>query len=175
MIKLFSEQPLFVAEYGIYSHRLNNRWLVGGASNSGGCVLRQHFSQSQLDTMTPQLNPDKPTGLNYYPLPATGERFPVNDNSKQSVITPRPTSDVVFFQALLEGIANIEAEGYKKLKALGSTSPRRIFTAGGGSKNLAWKSIRERITGLEVLPAIHSDASYGSALLAQKGYIGSKQ
>jgi len=166
VIKLFSDTPLFNPEYGIYSHRLNNHWLVGGASNSGGCVLLQHFTQTQLDEMTPQLKPEHPIGLDYYPLPGTGERFPVNDSKKQSIITPRPSSDVDFFQALLEGVTNIEAEGYKKLKALGATAPKRIFTTGGGNKNPAWKKIRERTTGIDVLDAVHSEACYGSALLA---------
>jgi sugar (pentulose or hexulose) kinase len=57
VIKLFTDKPLFVPKYGIYSHRLNNHWLVGGASNSGGRVLLQHFSQAQLNAMTPQLRP----------------------------------------------------------------------------------------------------------------------
>lgn len=166
VVKLFSDKPLFNPEYGIYSHRLNDHWLVGGASNSGGCVLLQQFTQTQLDDMTPQLKPEHPIGLDYYPLPGTGERFPVNDSNKQSKITPRPSSDVEFFQALLEGIADIEAEGYKKLKTLGATSPQRIFTAGGGNKNQAWKEIREQTTGIDVLDAVHSEACYGSALLA---------
>lgn len=170
VIKIFSDKPVFQPEYGIYSHRLNNHWLVGGASNSGGKVLLQHFTQSQLDDMTTQLNPEKPTGLNYYPLPDTGERFPVNDCNKQSKIKPRPTSDIEFFQGLLEGIASIEAEGYKKLKALGAASAKRIFTAGGGNKNTAWKQIRERLTGINILSAVHSEACYGSALLAKQGY-----
>ncbi|MCK4704331.1 MAG: FGGY-family carbohydrate kinase, partial [Gammaproteobacteria bacterium] len=62
VIKLFSDKPVFKPEYGIYSHRLNNHWLVGGASNTGGSVLLQHFSQAQLDKMTQQLKPEQPTG-----------------------------------------------------------------------------------------------------------------
>ena len=170
VIKLFSEQPIFEPGYGIYSHHLNNHWLAGGASNSGGCVLLQHFTALQLNEMTPQLKPEHPIGLDYYPLPGTGERFPVNDSNKQNKIIPRPSSDVDFFQALLEGIASIEAEGYRKLKALGATPPQRIFTTGGGNKNPAWKQIRERITGIDVLDATHSEACYGSALLAKQGY-----
>lgn len=171
VIKVFSDRPLFFPEYGIYSHRLNNHWLVGGASNSGGSVLLQYFSQAQLDAMTPQLKPEQNTGLNYYPLPATGERFPVNDINKQNVTTPRPENDMLFFQALLEGIASIEAEGYKKLQALGAATPKRIFTAGGGSKNEAWTKIRAQITGLPVINAKNTEACYGSALLARQNYF----
>ncbi len=173
VVKVFSDKPLFNPEYGIYSHRLNNHWLVGGASNSGGCVLLQHFTQTQLDDMTPKLKPEQPTGLHYYPLPGTGERFPVNDSKKHSKIKPRPESDTEFFQALLEGIANIEAEAYTKLEALGATAPKRIFTTGGGNKNPAWNKIRECTTGIDVLNAVHSEACYGSALLAKQGFINS--
>jgi len=176
VIKLFSDKPLFSPEYGIYSHRLNNHWLVGGASNSGGSVLLQHFSQAQLDKMTPQLmtsqfKPEQVTGLNYYPLPGIGERFPVNNSKKKNNTSPRPSSDIDFFQALLEGIANIEAEGYKKLKTLGAFTAKRIFTAGGGSKNPAWKQIRKQATGIEILDAVHTEACYGSALLAKKAIV----
>lgn len=170
VIKLFTNKPLFFPEYGIYSHRLNNHWLVGGASNSGGSVLLQHFSQSQLDEMTPQLKPEQTMELNYYPLPGKGERFPINDINKQSIITPRPENDIMFFQALLEGIAGIEAEAYKKLQALGAATPKKIFTAGGGSKNAAWGKIRAQKTGLPVISAKNAEACYGSALLAKQGY-----
>jgi len=166
VVKIFSQKPLFQPEYGIYSHRLFDRWLVGGASNSGGSVLLQHFSQAQLDAMTPQLKPEQPVALNYYPLPGTGERFPVNDNHKQTKISPRPSSDIDFFQALLEGIADIEAEAYHKLEALGAAKVSKIFTAGGGSKNSAWKKIREQRVTASILNAAHTEASYGSALLA---------
>ena len=170
VIKLFSDKPLFAPEYGIYSHRLNNHWLVGGASNSGGKTLLQYFTQQQLDSMTPQLKPEQPTGLNYYPLPTTGERFPYNDSNKKNITEPRPDDDVIFFQALLEGIANIEADAYKKLSALGTTNPTKVFTAGGSTKNQAWKQIRERTTGIEITNAVHTEACFGSALLAKGGF-----
>jgi len=168
VLKLFSDKPIFDAESGIYSHRLNGHWLVGGASNSGGAVLLLHFSAQQLEDMTSLLKPEQKTGLKYYPLPATGERFPINDCNKKSIVEPKPESDIEFFQGLLEGIANIEAEGYKKLQALGASPIKKIVTAGGGSKNQAWNKIREQATGVSVSTAKHSEASYGSALLARK-------
>jgi len=170
VIKLFSDKPIFNPEYGIYSHRLNDQWLVGGASNSGGSVLLQHFTAAHLKELSEKLNPDQLTGLDYYPLPAIGERFPVNDKNKENNTEPRPSSDVVFFQALLEGIANIESEGYKKLESLGATLPQRIYTAGGGSNNLAWRELRTNISGINIVNATHSEACFGSALLAKSGY-----
>ncbi len=170
VIKLFSDKPIFNSEYGIYSHRLNDNWLVGGASNSGCSVLLQHFTQQQIDDLSKQLKPEQATGLEYYPLPTTGERFPVNDSNKPSKIEPRPESDSIFFQGLLEGIANIETEGYRKLVALGAVKPQQIFTAGGGSVNKPWQTIRERISRTTVVTAAHTEASYGTALLALQGY-----
>lgn len=171
VVKVFSEHPVFSPDFGIYSHRLNNHWLAGGASNSGGAVLLKFFTQAQLHVMTPQLQPDKPTGLDYYPLVGRGERFPVNDSDKTGKIEPRPDSDIEFFQALLEGMASIEAQAYKKLQQLGASEPRQIFTAGGGSRNPAWTKIREQATGIKILTAAHDEACYGSALLAKQGYL----
>lgn len=61
-------------------------------------MLRQHFSDQQLATLTPLLDPSKPTGLDYYPLPRPGERFPVNDPHMQPRLSPRPDNDALFLQ-----------------------------------------------------------------------------
>lgn len=46
---------------------------------------------------------------------------------------------------------------------------QEVFTAGGGAKNDKWTKIRERVLGLPVSPAVHTEAAYGAALLALKG------
>lgn len=171
VLKIISDKPLFAPEYGIYSHRLGRRWLAGGASNTGGRVLSQHFTKQQIRQMTPRLKPEQATGLDYYPLPATGERFPTNDPDLKSCLSPRPENDLQFFQAMLEGIANIELEAYKQLARLGTPFPAKVFTAGGGSCNAAWAKIREQKMGVPVLTASHTEASYGVALLAQQDYL----
>ncbi len=170
VLKLLTEQAVFDAGSGIYSHRLGKHWLVGGASNSGGRVLQQFFSQQQLEQMTSQLHPEQPTGLNYYPLPGIGERFPINDSQKKPVLAPRPDSDSQFFQAILEGISRIEHQGYAKLAQLGAGKVKRIFSCGGGADNQAWSKIRQRELGLPIVTARHTEASYGSALLAMRGW-----
>ncbi|QBQ55854.1 FGGY-family carbohydrate kinase [Nitrosococcus wardiae] len=167
-LKIASEHPLFSAKYGVYSHRLGNLWLAGGASNSGGAVLRQYFTQAQLDEMTPQLRPEQPTGLSYYPLPAQGERFPIPDFQYPPRLTPRPPDDLIFFQAILEGIARIEAQGYRQLQALGAPFPQQVRTTGGGAHNPAWTQIREQMLKVPVTIASETEAAYGSALLAQR-------
>ena len=166
VMKILSDRPVFDARHGLYSQRLGSFWLVGGASNSGGCVLLQHFSLEQLAAMTPALQPDHPTGLDYYPLPATGERFPYADPDMQTRITPRPDQDVVFYQALLEGLAAIEALGYRLLEKAGAPAPLRVISIGGGAVNDAWRKIRARQLDVPVERARHMQAAYGTALLA---------
>jgi sugar (pentulose or hexulose) kinase len=168
VLKVLSSTPVTAAEYGVYSHRLEDRWLVGGASNSGGAVLESFFSRAKMQAMTRQLTPEQPTGLDYYPLARPGERFPFNDPSKPVRLTPLPSDPVQFFQGLLEGIAEIERLGYERLRTLGAPAPRRVLTIGGGSRNPAWRRIRQARLGLPVIDADHQQAAYGSALLARR-------
>lgn len=166
VLKLVCDRPVFSSELGVYSHRLGDVWLAGGASNSGGNVLLKYFSRQQLEAMTPELDPGAPTGLDYYPLPGAGERFPRNDPQMQPVLDPRPRDDIKFFQAVLEGIAGIEKLGYDTLAGLGAPTVTRVLTAGGGSANPAWNRIRELELGVPVSTAEHAEASYGAAMLA---------
>ncbi|GKF42860.1 hypothetical protein Tco_0126202, partial [Tanacetum coccineum] len=76
-IKLLSTTRIEDARFGVYSHRLDDKLLVGGASNTGGAVLRQLFSDEQLENLSKQIDPMEPSLLDYYPLPTEGERFPI--------------------------------------------------------------------------------------------------
>lgn len=78
-IKLLSTTRIEDARFGVYSHRLDDKWLVGGASNTGGAVLRQIFTDEQLEKLSEQINPMEASPLDYYPLQTVGERFPVAD------------------------------------------------------------------------------------------------
>ena len=169
VLKVLSSQSLFAPEYGIYSHRLGDNWLVGGASNSGGAVLQAYFTAAEIERFATLINIDVPTGLDYYPLVARGERFPVNDPTLMPRLQPRPADDVLFYQGILEGIATIEKRGYRKLAELGAPWPERIITTGGGAVNAPWRTIRSRVTGVPVTAAVHQQAAYGAALLALKG------
>jgi sugar (pentulose or hexulose) kinase len=169
VLKVCSATPVFAPEHGIYSHRLGDDWLVGGASNSGGAVLRQYFTDAEIARLTQQLQPDRPTGLDYYPLPAQGERFPVNDPDLEPLLTPRPPEDARFFQGILEGIARIEVQGYRRLAELGAPWPARVISTGGGAANSAWRTIRSQLLGIPVVAAAHQEAAYGTALLALRG------
>ncbi len=169
VLKILSERPVFAAEYGVYSHRLGDRWLVSGASNSGGAVCRAYFSDEEMARLTPQLRPDEPTGLDYYPLTRPGERFPVNDSGLAPRLSPRPDDPARFFQALLEGITRIECEGYARLRSLGAPAPTRVISLGGGAVNEPWRRMREAALGVPVERAEHQAAAYGTALLARQG------
>ncbi|MBK8163162.1 MAG: FGGY-family carbohydrate kinase [Gammaproteobacteria bacterium] len=172
VLKVLCDRPVFAPEYGVYSHRLGERWLAGGASNSGGKVLRHFFSQAGLDAMTPRLAPARPTGLDYYPLTAPGERFPHNDPAYPPRLTPRPADDVEYFQGMLEGIARIEAQGYRLLAELGAPYPYCVMTVGGGARNAAWTEIRRGLLGVPLRQARSEQACYGAALLARRGARG---
>jgi len=169
VLKVLCERPVFAPEHGLYSHRLGERWLAGGASNSGGAVLLRFFSREALVAMTPRLRPGEPTGLDYYPLPARGERFPVNDPEQAPRLTPRPRDDTTFFQGMLEGIARIERQGYRLLQSLGAPYPVSVRTVGGGAANPAWTLLRGRMLEVPMLAPAQHEAAYGAARLARRG------
>jgi sugar (pentulose or hexulose) kinase len=166
VLKLASERPLFAPEYGVYSHRIGDIWLAGGASNTGGAVLAQFFTAEEIRDTSRRIDPGIPSGLDYYPLPAKGERFPVNNPALQPRITPRPDDDAVFLQALFEGIAKIEALGYRRLAELGGPRLTSVTTVGGGAANEVWSRIRATALRVPVLVSGSDEAAVGVARLA---------
>ena len=72
---------------------------------------------------------------------------------------------------MLQGLSRIEAIGYARLIELGATSLKSVSTSGGGAKNPVWKKMRERLLGVPVLVAQHTEAAYGSAMLARHGEL----
>ncbi|KAF8690749.1 hypothetical protein HU200_041133 [Digitaria exilis] len=168
-IKLVSKVRVDDARFGVYSHRLDDTWLVGGASNVGGAVLRRLFTDDQLVALSRDIDPAAASPLDYYPLLKNGERFPVNDPDMAPRLEPRPESDVEYLHGILESIARVEAKGYSLLRELGATAVEEVFTAGGGAQNEKWTAIRERVLGVPVRKAEQTEAAYGAALLALKG------
>ncbi len=169
VLKLLSDTRVESAEHGVYSHWFGNRWLAGGASNAGGAVLRQFFDDRTLAALSEKIDPTVASPLDYVPLPKAGERFPVNDPQLSPRLAPRPADDAEFLHGLLESLARIETRGYTLLAELGATPVGRVETAGGGAKNTAWTRIRERLLGVPVARAAHTEAAYGAALLAREG------
>ncbi len=169
VLKLLSETRVDDSASGVYSHRFGKLWLAGGASNTGGGVLRQFFSNEELIAFSANIDPDTPSGLDYYPLPKPGERFPSNDPNLEPCMEPRPKDDAAFLHGLLEGMAKIESKGYRKLEALGASPLKRVLTAGGGAQNETWQRIRQNLLGVPVTAAIHAEAAHGTAQLARLG------
>jgi len=171
VIKILADKPVFAPEFGVYSHRLGDKWLVGGASNTGGAVLRQFFNDQQLKQLSAQIDPAQPAQHNYMPLPAPGERFPVNNPNLQPCMTPRPENDADFLHGLLTAMSNIEQQGYTTLAELGASMPQTIRTSGGGAKNQTWQAIRQQMLNIPFLTAEHKEAAVGTALLASRAVV----
>lgn len=199
VLKLLSDHPVADRAHGIYSHYLGRslldrlqrvsaateaagpgddrepndpaagQWLVGGASNAGGAVLRQFFTDAEVATLSGEIDPQEPSGLDYYPLPAPGDRFPICDPQLPPRLTPQPADRAAFLHGILEGLARIEAQGYHLLQQYGSSPLRRVETAGGGAQNPTWTAIRSRYLGCPVRSAQQTEAAYGTARLAWAG------
>lgn len=166
VLKLLCRHPVFQPELGIYSHKLGPIWLAGGASNSGGAVLRAYFTDEEIKRYTQALHPEESTGLDYYPLLRPGERFPFCDPSLPPRLSPRPADPCRFFQGMLEGMANIEYLGYQRLQAATGEPLLNVRTVGGGAANPGWNQIRSHRLGVPMHTPDHQAAAYGAALLA---------
>jgi sugar (pentulose or hexulose) kinase len=169
VLKLLSDTRIEDTRYGIYSHRLGDRWLVGGASNTGGAVLKQFFSSEELVQLSQEIDPRQESSLDYYPLLKPGERFPINNPQLAPRLKPRPDEPIAFLHGLLESIARIEARGYRLLQELGASPLQRVYTAGGGAANLIWLQIRSRQLQVPVLASAQTEAAFGTARLAMQG------
>lgn len=168
VVKLLSERPVFAPAHGVYSHRLGEHWLAGGASNSGGAVLLRFFDVAQIESLSRRLDPERDSGLDYYPLPGVGERFPAADPTLPPRLEPRPADDALFLQGMLEGMAAIERLAYERIAGLGAGGPSRVFSVGGGARNPAWSRIRERRLGVPLAAPRHEEAACGTAMLARR-------
>ena len=168
-VKLLSDRPIFAPQYGLYSHRVLDRWLAGGASNTGGQVLAAHFSPDEIAALSARIDPDRPSGLDYYPLLRPGERFPVNDPALSPRLTPRPADDALFLQGLFEGIAAIEASAYRLLQSLGGPPLGAIRSVGGGAANPVFTRLRSARLGVPAAPVASEEAAAGTARLALHG------
>ena len=170
-LKLASPRPVLAPAHGIYSHRIGLLWVPGGASNTGGGALAKYFSPAELAALSARIDPSIVSGLDFYPLPSAGERFPIADDALPPRETPRPADDAAFLHGLLESIARIEAAAYRRLADFGAPVVRRVFTVGGGARNPAWAAIRARVLG-EAVPGVELrapgslEAAVGTAGLA---------
>ena len=121
-LKLLADEPMFDAHWGVYSHRLLGMWLAGGASNTGGAALAKFFSPEAMAKLEPQLTPERPTGLELLSPAAAGRAVPGQRSGPAVARRAASRGRREFLQALLEGIAHVEALGYRGWP---SSAPRR--------------------------------------------------
>lgn len=159
-IKQLSNQAIFSPQHGLYSHRLKNKWLVGGASNSGGSVLLHHFSLQEIKDLLPRIDITNATGENCYPLTSPGERFPIADPQWPPLL-PRTKDPVIKLQALIEGLVDIERRAYQKLAELGALKLNRLYAVGGGGQNAIWMALRQRQWPKQLATAQSQHAAFG--------------
>ncbi|KAJ1617890.1 carbohydrate kinase [Pavlovales sp. CCMP2436] len=174
-LKLLSDVRVDDAALGLYSHRLGESWLVGGASNSGCAVLREHFTDARLAELSLLIDPEIERDLGYVPLRAgtLGERFPAPSADAVQRLAPRPPDDAHFLHAILDSLARVEARGYALLAERGAGPPHTILTCGGGAANEQFTRIRSRVLPVPAVCARTMEASVGVALLAlSEGAIG---
>ncbi|MFK8079907.1 MAG: FGGY-family carbohydrate kinase [Granulosicoccus sp.] len=169
-IKLLSASPVCAPEYGIYSHRIGDTWLAGGASNTGGNVLAKFFTPQSIEQLSQKIDLSVPSTLDYYPLSRPGERFPINDGQLEPRLLPRADNDTLFLYGILEGIAGIEQLAYQRLQELGAPSLTSVRTVGGGALNNPWTKIRQRRLGVTFMQSYSDQAAIGSARLARDGF-----
>jgi len=176
VMKVISRKAIFDQQSGVYSQPYGKLWLVGGSSNSGGEVIKQFFNSEQVSRMTSELDHKvrqkelSLLDLNYYPLATPGERFPVQNPLLEPKFLPKAESEIDFFQALLEGMADIETLAYNKLLDLGAPYPKRVISIGGGAFNKSWRTIREKKLAVPVIMAEQQAAAAGAAILAQSSW-----
>ena len=116
-LKLVSKTRVDDSSVGVYSHRLEDNWLVGGASNAGCRVLREFaFTNDELEQLSMGLDAAATNDKGIYPLVAPGERFPYNDASKEPILPQRDGDRAAVLADLLVGIADVERLGYLALK-----------------------------------------------------------
>ncbi|TAF03070.1 MAG: carbohydrate kinase [Nostocales cyanobacterium] len=169
VLKLLSRTRVEDSRYGVYSHRLGDLWLTGGASNTGGAVLKKFFTDEELASLSQQIDLSQMSKLDYYPLLTAGDRFPINDPHLPPRLEPRPDNPKEFLSGLLASMARIEVRGYELLQELGAEQLSYIYTAGGGAANSSWMAIRGQYLKVPVVSSMNTEAAYGTALLAMRG------
>ncbi len=193
-IKMITKQPVFDNTAGLYSHKLGNNWLVGGASNCGGKIFLDYYLKEQLPILTEYYSESLLSKLlesntRYYPLSAkngakkddkknsknqpAGERFPIADANLKPDLPKEPDkpldmqnkyslqSHQTFCFQLGLGLTQVEQLAYEKLQSASNTYLNRVFSVGGGTKNIAWMKLRKELLPAKLIAADHLDAAYG--------------
>lgn len=150
----------------VYSHYApDGHWWPGGASNSGAGVLVGQVEQSALPALDDAAADLGPARSLRYPLPGTGERFPVADPAMADWQQGVPASPAEAHRAVLEGVAFVERLGLQRLAELGvRLGEHRIV--GGATRSSLWNRIRATVLGRPVRLVGAAGSGHGAAALA---------
>jgi D-ribulokinase len=156
----------------VYSHRHpDGWWLPGGASNTGGAALKEHYGDADLADLDGQAARHGPAGCVAYPLVGSGERFPFVAPDAEGFRLGSPDSDVDAYRATLEGVAFLERLGLAHLAGLGAAIEPPLAAAGSGSGSRTWNAIRATTLGLPLVVPERAETSFGACVLAAAGTI----
>lgn len=180
VMKAVSTSEVSTTDGAVYSHLgPDGRFWPGGASNSGGGVLRAEFGGGDPTALDAAAAARGPSTVVRYPLTRPGERFPVADLAMADLVWGQPTDEVDAYRAVLDGVALVERLGLERLATLGVRSARHVLT-GGGSRSPVWNSIRAALVagavsaqaGPAVVLVQEAGSAVGAALLAAAGAAG---
>lgn len=134
-IKVLTHHPIYDSKHGLYSHKIKNLWLAGGASNGGGKQLLTHYSLQTIhwlselclqlfthqEALTQWAQQQASKSLkkdlchllnqvsslqNYYCLDRPSERFPICDADFTGRLEPCPEEPVEKLIQTIEIIPN---------------------------------------------------------------------
>jgi len=152
----------------IYCHRFpENRWLCGGASNTGAGGLGRW--DGDLLRRDEEASAHGPADVIRWPLVGIGERFPFRNASAMAFEIGVPRNAVEEFRADLEGIAYVERLAHEHLSSLGLKTGDRIYSAGRAAESQPWAKIRASVMRTPVAIAVDAQSARGAAILASVG------
>jgi len=172
VVKGASAAPVRDPTGAIYNHRLAaGGWLPGGASNTGGAVLRARFPHGDLRALDAEAARHGPAAAVMYPLVGVGERFPFVEPEAAGFVLGEPAGDVEAYRAALEGVAFVERLAYERLAALGAAPQGAVAAAGRASASAVWNRIRATVLQRPLVVPAHPASAFGAAMLAASATI----
>ena len=183
-VRKFVSQPITDAQGRTFCYAsIDQHWIIGGASNSGGIVLRwfrdrfgqpeiEQAKREQLDAydLLIQLAETVPAGadgLLFLPF-LSGERAPYWNADARGVFFGASLQHERshFVRAVLEGILFAAYSITQVLSDLTATS-ETILASGGFARSRVWCQMMADLFGIQVLvPEIYEASGFGAAVLA---------
>jgi len=154
-----------------YSHVIPGLWYPGTATKSCAASYRWYRDTfggiyRLLDEGAAEIPPGA-DGLIFNPY-LNGELTPYADPLlKASFIGVRSSHTKAHFtRAVLEGVSMSMLDCMNALKEIGVSHGERAMIIGGGGKSPLWRQITSDVLGITLVERMHSDSSFGSAMMA---------